>query len=375
MDGMPGRVTLMRLLRGPGAPAPYQQIRQILREEILTSKRTGERIAPERELAKRFGANRATISRAISALVREGLLVRRVGCGTFVSDGEEAPSQAKTSIVGLVVPYISGTFPSETIRSAIRRLREHDYKAVLFDSADLVTTEAEELERVAREGLDGALVMPVPQPTNIPLFDRVRRLGLPLVFVDRMPIGLEGDLVCTDHFGGAYEATSRLIKRGHKRIAHFTVLIECMSSAIEQRRRGYEQALIDHGIEVDPELICPPAYYRDHTLYFKHAVAYLHAMERPVTAVFCLYCQFVLSTVEAATALGIKVPEDLEVSGFLDANYHSLENTSILKLIQDQERIGEMAADLLISRIDGTGPEGRQEILVPPTIVDPLSEA
>jgi len=327
-------------------------------------------IVAERELARRFDANRATISRAIASLVNEGLLVRRVGRGTFVSDAEEAAKRTKTRSIGLVMPYISGDFPAGIVRSAVRSLRDHNHKTVLFDSEDSIHAEAAELERLAQKGLDGALVMPVEKPDNIPLFNRIERLGLPLAFLDRKPLGLEADLIATDNFLGAYRAVTRLIERGHTRIAHFTWLIERQCTSIAERRRGYEQALLDNGIELDSELVCPPAAYSDESRYFKFALAYLRQGPKPVTAVFALHDQFVLRTMSAAAQLGLRVPEDVEIAGFFDGSFHPVDDVPLLKVVQRPDEIGRLAADLLIRRTEGDGPDWPQTILVPPEIVD-----
>lgn len=362
----------MPLLREPGAPAPYQQIREILREEVLDGMASGSRIAAERDLARRFGANRATISRAIASLVNEGLLVRRVGRGTFVADGEDLTRKTLTRTVGFVMPYIEGIFPAGMIRSALRELRDRGYKAVLFDSEDSIAEEASELERLVQEDLDGGLVMPVERRDNIPLFNRLSRLGEPLVFIDRKPVDLEGDLVATDNHWGAYQAVSRLIERGHKRIAHFTWLTERWCTSISDRRSGYEQALIDHGIEVDPELICPPSIHPDEGFFFKHSLAYLRSGNRPVTAVFCVHDQFVLATLSACQQLGLRVPEDIELSGFFDESFRPAD-TPLLKVVQQQEEIGRLGADLLIRRIEGKELDQYQNISVKPQIVDMIS--
>ena len=359
----------MSLVREPGAPAPYQQIREILRNEVVEGLSPGDRLAAERDLARRFDANRATISRAIASLVTEGLLVRRVGRGTFVADGDGTGRREKTRCIGLVMPYMSGDFPAGIIRSAVRALRERSHKVVLFDSEDSVHLEADELERLAQEGLDGALVMPVERSDNIPLFNRIDRLGLPLVFLDRKPLGLEADLVTTDNFRSAYDVTCELIERGHTRIAHFTWLMERQCTSISERRRGYEQALTDHGIEPDPELICPPSAFPDENRYFRFALAFLRQCSDPVTAVFALHDQFVLRTIAAAASLGLRIPEDIEISGFFDGSFHPVDNVPVLKVVQRQDEIGRLAAELLIQRTEGTGPEGPQTVLVPPDIV------
>jgi len=360
----------MPLVREPGAPAPYHQIREILRREVIEQMLPGDRVAAERDLAGRFDANRATVSRAIASLVSEGLLVRRVGRGTFVADGEQAARRAKTRSVGLVMPYISGEFPAGIIRSAVRSLRDRSHKTVLFDSEDSIHAEAAELERLAQEGLDGALVMPVEKRDNIPLLHRIARLGLPLVFLDRKPLGLEADLVASDNFRGAYEATTRLIERGHTRIAHFTWLIERQCTSIAERRRGYEQALMDNGIEPDSELICPPAAFPDESKFFKFAIAYLRQGPKPLTAVFALHDEFVLRAIAAAVGLGLRIPEDIEVAGFFDGSFHPVEDVPILKVVQRQDEIGRAAAELLIQRTEGDGPEWPQTVLIPPEIVD-----
>lgn len=361
----------MPLVREPGAPAPYQQIREILRNEVLENMRPGERIAAERDLAKRFAANRATISRAIASLVNEGLLVRRVGRGTFVGNGEDGSRRVITRTVGLVIPYITGDFPGGIIRSAVRACRDDSFKAVLFDSEDSTMAEASELDRLMQEGLDGALVMPVDKSENNQLFTRLVRLGFPIVFLDRRPLDLEADCVASDNFWGAYEAVSKLIARGHKRIAHFTWLMGRGSTAIQQRLDGYKQALLDHDIEVDPELICPPAPFPDSESAFKHIISYLRQGPHPVTAIFTLNDLFAVAAIASTYALGLKIPDDLELATFYDGSVRPTNpEIRFIKIIQDQEAIGKQAVDLLLRRIEGNGPSGPQMVAIKPQIVD-----
>ncbi|ACI50689.1 transcriptional regulator, GntR family [Gluconacetobacter diazotrophicus PA1 5] len=67
-------------------PSPlYQQIAERLRQEIDASK-PGTKLASEPALANAWGVSRFTVSRAVEALVDEGLVVRRQGAGTFVAD-------------------------------------------------------------------------------------------------------------------------------------------------------------------------------------------------------------------------------------------------------------------------------------------------
>ena len=60
----------------------YLRIAEVLRTEV-TAMSEGETISTERELMERFGVSRGTIRQAIAQLVKDGLLVRTQGSGTF----------------------------------------------------------------------------------------------------------------------------------------------------------------------------------------------------------------------------------------------------------------------------------------------------
>ena len=63
------------------------QLYQALRELILSQGlRAGERIPATRTLAKETGVSRTTVIDAVDRLIAEGMLVSRVGAGTYVSD-------------------------------------------------------------------------------------------------------------------------------------------------------------------------------------------------------------------------------------------------------------------------------------------------
>jgi len=71
----------METIRGERLPL-YGRIAEQLRAEIYAAS-PGTPVAPEQELARRFGASRGTIRQAIGMLAQEGLIVRTKGRGTF----------------------------------------------------------------------------------------------------------------------------------------------------------------------------------------------------------------------------------------------------------------------------------------------------
>jgi DNA-binding FadR family transcriptional regulator len=73
----------------PGA-AVYEQLANLLREEILTGRlRPGERLPSETRLQQEYGLARQTVRRAVGVLRAEGLVVVSRGHGVLVREHAE----------------------------------------------------------------------------------------------------------------------------------------------------------------------------------------------------------------------------------------------------------------------------------------------
>ena len=67
-------------------PPLYFRIQEMLREQIISGRLSvGARVPSESELAERFSTTRSTVRQALAHLTFEGLIIRRVGQGTFVA--------------------------------------------------------------------------------------------------------------------------------------------------------------------------------------------------------------------------------------------------------------------------------------------------
>lgn len=63
----------------------YEAIARELRDDIQRGKyNPGEQLALERDMCQQYGVSRITIKRAVDELVKQGLVVKRRGSGTFV---------------------------------------------------------------------------------------------------------------------------------------------------------------------------------------------------------------------------------------------------------------------------------------------------
>jgi hypothetical protein len=77
--------------RGAGLSYKFQRLRERVREAITSGEFQGK-LPGERQLAKRFGVNAKTLSKALTDLAAEGLLDRSIGRGTYVKGSAPAPA-------------------------------------------------------------------------------------------------------------------------------------------------------------------------------------------------------------------------------------------------------------------------------------------
>jgi DNA-binding LacI/PurR family transcriptional regulator len=115
------------------------------------------------------------------------------------------------------------------------------------------------------------------------------------------------------------------------------------------RRRGYAQALLEAGLEVDLKLIHEGDGHTRQRGW--DAAATLLAQANPPTAIFAASDMLALGVLEYARSQGIRVPEELAVVGFDDIELASF--ASLTTVRQPMQRMGSEAARLVLSLMNG----------------------
>ena len=266
---------------------------------------------------------------------------------------------ARSGIVGALLQDVGNSFSAGLLRALEDVLRQAG-RSVLAASLD----EEPERERdivadlVARRA-DGLVLMPATHRHEYLVSER--RAGLPIVFVDRRPHGLDCDSVTVDNHGGAKLATNHLLSGGHRRIAMLSDLDE-IETAVE-RRAGYRAALADAGVGFAPELLVPGIRSEEEAT---RTVAGLLELAEPPTAILAGRNIITVGTVRALRAAG--ATRDVAVVGFDDFPLADLVEPALTVIRQDVRLIGAEVARILLARIDGEGGPPRH-LVVDPTLV------
>jgi LacI family transcriptional regulator len=140
---------------------------------------------------------------------------------------------------------------------------------------------------------------------------------MPVIVVARDLRMLKDNCIYADNFKAGYALTRYLLDQGHRNIAHITAKMHYQKSVndVYQRYEGYRQALIDAGLEPDPQLVVEGDLMQHSGVL---AVEMLLAQRRPFSAIFCANDQMAFGARLALYRRGIRVPEEVSLVGFDD---------------------------------------------------------
>jgi LacI family transcriptional regulator len=134
--------------------------------------------------------------------------------------------------------------------------------------------------------------------------------GLPTVLLDSVTDDKSISSVIPDEVGAAETAVEAIIQAGHTRIGMINNIDDI--PATHGRREGFLNALRRHGLQHDPRhlVIGQP----ETTGGREAALGLLGQPDRP-TALFCFSDRVAMGAYQAATALGLRIPEDVSIVG------------------------------------------------------------
>lgn len=260
-----------------------------------------------RDLMKEFRVGQGLIQQALDTLEEEGVLVRQVGRGTFVSKTGAAVTRTVTILHG-DYPSRRGQEISRQITEVLRADNHHPFQ-ITYPSMDA----AMELLRSAGKS-DAYVLQPMTTELPIELLAFLRR-RTPAVVVDGEMRGVDVDSADTDWRAGLETSIEHLRELGHDRIAlasgepreMWVGLIE----HFERIRRW--SGLVD---TLGPVLECPTRPGESSTVGLRERVRTLlveHDRALPFSALIVSSYASATGAMEALFEAGVRVPDDLSL--------------------------------------------------------------
>ena len=302
----------------------------------------GSYLPTERELQAGFGASRATVRKALAALIEAGWAFNVPNKGVVATRGLKPGQNANVAFIH------SGTYVLQLLSARIAELLEPSGLNLVHMGGRVDYPMEYALQRALDNNFRGALVWSYRGfPDAEQIGQAMRRL--PIVALDHRIGGPETDLVTFDHEQAAYDATEHLARLGCTRIG-VTGMLD-MLEMTHQRFRGYMRAMFANGLQ-------PQA--RDFAFTFTsgldehdtHLLEYrLRAEDRP-DGFLVLQDISVPAVVETASRVGLKLPDDLKLATIGDDLDLTVGNVGMTAVALDWEALAQQSVALLLERLD-----------------------
>ena len=317
-----------------------------------------------KDIARELGVSVATVSRALKDSSRISQS-QRERIKQYAQEHHFTPNyMAETlrhsrvrpqKIIGVIIPQFAHFYFASVLSGIEEEASARGYTIMVAQSAEKYDREVRICKSFYEHKVCGIIVSQAKDTQHYEHFQQLLDMGVPLVFYDRICTGVNASRVVVDDYMGAFNAVTHLINTGCRRIAFYGSPMTLEIS--KNRYNGYRDALLHQGLQpredwirvcdnrADAEAITP---------------AILQQEEIP-DAFFAVNDDTAIGILYTAKRMGYRVPDDISVCGFTNG-YRAIACDPMLTTVEQRGvTVGEEAANILISQVEGTLPANHVE--------------
>ncbi len=331
-------------------------------------------MATIRDVAQRAGVSTMTVSRVLN---NSGYVSAdaRARVETAVADLGYVPNTLgvslrfkRTQTLALVVTDITNPFFTSMARGVEDVASQRGFSTILCNTDESETKQADYLTILLQKRVDGVLLVPARSAAGPVKW--LQQRSVPVVIIDRQAPGARVDCVRGQSEMGGHDLAALLYDLGHREVAMLGGP-PYVSTAVD-RVAGFMRASHERGINPRP----------DHVLYGSFTVPSGYAMTRQIladqhrpTALLTANNFIAIGAYRALRDAGLRVPEDMSLAAFDNLPDHMVLDPFLTVVAQPAYDMGKRAAEVLLDRLAGLGPDEPQDIQLPNEIIVRRSSA
>ncbi|MDX1642223.1 MAG: LacI family DNA-binding transcriptional regulator [Balneolaceae bacterium] len=261
--------------------------------------------------------------------------------------------KGKSNIIGVIVPTSDRQFFASFIRGIEEIVRDEGYNLMICQSDDQYSKERSGIDTLLNIRVDGIIASVAKETTEFSHYEKVKKQGVPLVLYDRVIESLDVNLVVSDDFLGAYKGVSHLIEQGCTRIAHFAG--QQHIQIYQKRLEGYLQALREHNIPVDNNIIIESDLIRDKYRILqtsREMTKKLLEMPNMPDGIFSSSDFAAIGAIKILKEKNVKIPDEIALVGYSNDFSASMIEPSLTSLDQHTLEMGNLAAKHFLSQME-----------------------
>jgi len=305
------------------------------------------------QIAKTVGVSVATVSRAFNEphKVRPEIrnkILEFARQSNYIYNANAADLKLrKSNIIGVLFPTNIGTLFADTLMAIHEKIQERQMSLIIGNTMYNKAKEKLLVKQFLERRVSGIIFTGYALGQE-QLFHDLMEQNINCVVTYELLDDLEINHVGFDNLKAAYDATNYLISLGHSRIGLIIGPYK-KTGRVMKRFNGYQQALVESGIEFDPMLVIStePGF-----LEGQHAMKQLLALPKPPTAVFAMSDYLAIGALKSIKKAGLKVPEDISLAGFDGVEYTAYCDPPLTTVRVPAYEMGRLAAKVLMDAMD-----------------------
>lgn len=251
-----------------------------------------------------------------------------------------------TNTIGVLVPEMTTPFAAEVVLGIQETLNKKDYKVIIAQSNEDPEKERENLLLMENFMVDGIIICSCDYKANKNEYLRLQNHGVPIVFYDRIPFGMEVPNVVVDDYAESFFMVEHLIRSGRKRIVHIQGP-DYIYNTVE-RARGYKDALKKFELPLDSSLIIKTGMTFDDG---RMAAETLLKRNISFDAIFTFTETLALGIMNYLKYNRVQIPAEVAVASFSGTSLSTVVYPQLTSIEQPKKMMGETAANLILEKI------------------------
>jgi LacI family transcriptional regulator len=258
----------------------------------------------------------------------------------------------QSHLLGMVISDITNPYFPRVVRGAEDAALEHGYLLVASNTDHQIEREKRVLSVLRNRRVDGILLVVAPNGGGSEHIENTIAAGIPIVCLDRIPMGLKVSSVTGDAIQGTEMCVRHLVSMGHRSIGIITGHQQ-LQNAVD-RLQGYRNVLLEAGLTEEADLVMIGDFkFESGYLLTKKMML---AAKRP-SALFVSNGVMGLGALKALKEMGIRCPGDLALAVFDELPGSESFSPEVTMVVQPAYEIGYRGAKLLIEQIESGPPD------------------
>ena len=308
------------------------------------------------DIASMAGVSKSTVSRYFNGgYVKEKT---RVVLKKIIEDHQYEPNALAKSLkakhsktIGIVAPCLDSTTSSRVLMSIDEYLKNKGYTTIIINTNHNELRELTSIEQLWRMNVEGIILL----ATHVTMAHQkiASKIDVPLLFVAQE--FKEGISILNDDYQAGYTIGNYVALKGHKHIGYVGVSQKDQAVGVD-RKKGVLAGLQKQGVDTVDTI------ETDFTFQKTRQVIKEYLQRKKPTALICATDTLALACYKEIQALGIKVPEDISLSGFGGYEISMLLTPELCTIRFDNEKVGIVTGETILKVLQQEMVEKRQLI-------------